>query len=449
MRSRWGILSAALGLIALVAVANAVRQRVFVHTPEPEDSIVFTEWYVLTDTLDSDLVVMAQSVSLEDESRVTGDAALMAREVSIEGTISGDLTVVGEHFTLDEDARLSGDVMLLVDQVELNGRIDGDVTIMGGNLVVGENAVVVGDFGACTDAVTDGREDARPIHDCVNTDELENLQSLQFAQRNAPLSLELGSDNPEAPNSFGLLISPPESDSTLRLEFNPPDEMEMPSLLLPILAGSIFGPESGIASASMILPLLAATTSVNVQDDSPADFALLGLLMSVLGSLMLTGLAALAVTFFPRQIDHIEGAIRSIPRNVSGVGIMLLVLAIGVTGAICLLIAVLPPVGLILLPVYLIAALLLLGMMIAGWITLGLVFGGWLLKRVAKATLPPLVTVCVGTFTLFTIVDLLALLPYGEVLALIAVVLIGSVGLGAALITRMGTRPLRHMRLAR
>jgi hypothetical protein len=160
-------------------------------------------------------------------------------------------------------------------------------------------------------------------------------------------------------------------------------------------------------------------------------------------SLVLTGVSALAVAAFPRQISYIEEAILTMPRRVGQAGLLAVLLVIGVTAGVVLLLGVVPPLGLITLPVFGLAALVLLGMTVSGWITVALIVGNWLLRRMSRG-LPPLITVAIGSIVLFAIWHMLALLPFGVLIVLAAMAVLGTVGLGAVVATRLGTRPVRR-----
>jgi hypothetical protein len=168
------------------------------------------------------------------------------------------------------------------------------------------------------------------------------------------------------------------------------------------------------------------------------------LLFSLMSSLLLTGLSALAVTIFPRQFSHIQEAITSIPRGLAGVGCMTGLLAVGIAAAIGLLLAVVPPLAVILVPLGFLFALLLLCLSVVGWITLALLLGNTLVLRFKGKPQPPLVAAALGSLVLFAVWHLLALLPFGWMIALLGIAAFGSMGLGGTVATRIGTRPLRR-----
>ena len=147
---------------------------------------------------------------------------------------------------------------------------------------------------------------------------------------------------------------------------------------------------------------------------------------------------------FPRQISHIEEAIRTRPRNLVSAGLATFLLLIGLSAALVLALALLPPLGLVLLPLYALLGLGLLVLTIAGLVTLSLVIGDWLVKRAARAPAPPLIAAAVGSLAMAIVLTVLALLPFGLIISLLSIAAVSSLGVGAALLTRMGTRPLRR-----
>jgi hypothetical protein len=162
-----------------------------------------------------------------------------------------------------------------------------------------------------------------------------------------------------------------------------------------------------------------------------------------MGSLAFSGLAILAVVVFPRQISHIEEAIQLHAPRLGGIGLLLFLFAIGVTFAVAVVVSIIPPLAIILVPLYLVAALIFLGMMLAGWITITLLCGQLLLRRF-NLKLPPLVMVVVGNIALAIVWHVLMLIPFLQPLAGLLVIALVAVGLGATAVTRLGTRPMHR-----
>jgi len=82
-----------------------------------------------------------------------------------------------------------------------------------------------------------------------------------------------------------------------------------------------------------------------------------------------------------------------------------------------------------------------LGILFAiGWITMALLTGDWLVRRFMRRTSPPMLTVIAGSLGLFLIWTVIGILPFGPLLGLVMVLVIGAAGLGAVIMTRLGTR---------
>ena len=72
---------------------------------------------------------------------------------------------------------------------------------------------------------------------------------------------------------------------------------------------------------------------------------------------------------------------RARPRSFVGVGIATYALMLGVFAAVLFLLAIFPPLGLLLVPLFLILGLILLILCISGLSTLAVMLGDWLLRR--------------------------------------------------------------------
>ncbi|MEO8396887.1 MAG: hypothetical protein ABI700_28085 [Chloroflexota bacterium] len=187
-------------------------------------------------------------------------------------------------------------------------------------------------------------------------------------------------------------------------------------------------------------PLMALRNGTQNDSHQIPVFALI--LLTAFGGVVLTGMSVLSVTFFPRQISHIEEAMRARPRSFVGVGIATYALEIGVFFALLFFLAILPPLGLLLVPVFLILSLILLLLSISGLITLVVILGDWLLRRVSQPPQPPLIAAVLGSLALSAGLAVIGLLPYGLAISFLLLGAFSSVGLGAALFTRIGTRPV-------
>jgi hypothetical protein len=365
MESRRKLILLALVVIGLLALGLFARQSV-ADVRLGADNVIVTDHYRLSRAVDEPLVVIADTVTITNDSQVAGNAALVGRSaVTVDGRINGDLTVLGNTLAINRNSRVSGDAALMGNVVTVAGDVDGQLTVMADRLVVEPGARLNGEIVACVSAI-DGRDylSESQIRRCSENEALATFAPLQALRDGV------------SPDQFAQGFSA-------------------------------------------------------------------GLPFTLLGSILLAGLAALAVTLFPQQIGHLQTAVRAVPRSLAGTGCLAFLLVIGGVAGLVLVLAIAPPLGLILLPLALLVGLALLGMIIAGWIALALVLGDWLMRRATGGALPPLVDAAVGSLALLVVWNLLAALPFGALAVLLAVTVLGAVGLGAAVTTRMGTRPLR------
>jgi cytoskeletal protein CcmA (bactofilin family) len=323
---------------------------------------------------------------------------------TLSGALSEDLVVFAETIDLPADSRVTGNVALLGDTVTVNGPISGDLTVLASQVHIGPDADISGNATLLAEtAQIDGhiagalhvRSDALEIHDSAQIEEMVYVCAESFDDTRLEPRSRICHDSD--------LWSSTQTLETLR-------------------------------DPNFVLPLLNITISG----------AALAIMATAVGSLALSGLSILAVVLFPRQISHIEEAVRTGSRSLGGTGIMLMVLAVGVTFAAGLAVVVVPMLGVVIVPLYLLAALLFFGMTLAGWITITLVVGDLILRRLNLAMLPPLVITAVGNVGLLLVWNLLALTDLTRLLGLLGLVALSSVGLGAACITRMGTKPVHR-----
>jgi hypothetical protein len=369
MHNRRKIVVLLLVIIGLVWLGNALGQRILERQAAENRSMIFTQDYTLSQQVSDPLVVIADTVELNGDSRVDGDAALIGRtHVTLAGQVGGDLAALGGDVRLETNGHIAGDAALMGTSISLNGTVDGDLTVIGDTLTINPGTNVLGTITACVTHVADERSGSSPLQPC------SEAESAKYA---ALKSLRDGRLSLDGINIFG----------------------------------------SGSTG---------------------------GTLVSLVVSLALTGLAVLAVTVFPRPFSYLTEAVQTMPRRMAGMGCLTALLAVGSSMVLVVILANVPVLGLLLLPIGALLGLLLLGMVIAGWIALALVIGGWLAKRAGSHLTPPLVAVAVGSAALFLLWHVLALLPLGGLVSFVLMVALGSAGLGAAFTTRLGTRPLRR-----
>ncbi len=333
---------------------------------------------------------------------VDGDQVVAQQSYTLTGTATDDLVVWAETVHLASGGSVQGDASLIGATINVDSAVDGDLTAMGSAVTIGPDATITGD-------------------------------ALLMGQ-----TVILGGkiDGDLTITASNVIIQP---DAQIRGEVyscanNIADHRSAPARVL----------ACADAPGSPALSAVAAfgRSGFGLVPGGALHLSASGLIGSLILSLLLCGLATLAVTIFPRQISHIEEAVRTKPGQLIVSALIVALLIVGIGSAFVVLLAALPPLGLLLLPVAGILALIFLGASLAGVITLTLVFGDWLLTRMGRGPYPypPLVTAAVGSVTLVLLLHLIALIPYGGLLGLIASGALLLFGAGASLSTRLGTR---------
>ncbi len=140
----------------------------------------------------------------------------------------------------------------------------------------------------------------------------------------------------------------------------------------------------------------------------------------------LTALGILIVLFWPEQTKLVSEVILTSPLPCLGVGVLSLITAFGLTTLLALTICFSP------LAILMGIAVLVAGLF--GWVAVGLLVGQKLVEALKLKELFPLVTVAIGVL----FISLLGVVPcLGKVFTFF----VGSLGLGAVILTRFGTLP--------
>lgn len=164
------------------------------------------------------------------------------------------------------------------------------------------------------------------------------------------------------------------------------------------------------------------------------------LLISTFSSLILAALSTLIVVMFPRQVSHIEEALRNTPLNQIITGTIAVLVGVGITFGLVLLLSSMASLGFIALLVYFLGGLCFLVMLLFGWATTTLLIGDLLLRRFTRVTFPPFIIAALGNLILIALWNLLGITLQTGIVALALACLIAIVGLGAVINTRLGTR---------
>lgn len=356
------------------------------------------------------LTVVGSALSHAVLSRplVDSDHIIFTDTYQLSAVADDALVVVADNVELSADSVIPDDAALVGrTQASLNGKIEGDLTLMGGDLTLGENANVAGDASFMGKQVT--------LNGQIDGDVVVISESLKID----PAAQIKG----EVTACVSNLTDGRNDTRKVETCSSGPDNAQF-TMLQSLRDGSII--------------------SSTIGGGSGGGFSGAGLLLSLLSTFSLTALSALAVALFPRHFSYLTEAVRAAPRSLAGVGCLTLLATGGVGAGVTLALAKLPVLGLLMLPVGLLIGVIVFAMVLTGWIALALLLGDYLVRRLVKHTLPPLITVVLGSAALFVLWYVLALLPFGAWFGLGVMALLGAVGLGATLSTVMGTRAMRR-----
>lgn len=345
-----------------------------------------------------------------DAPVLDGDNLIFRDSYHLDGETDEALLVVASSITLTERSRVDGSAALLGEEIRIAGEIDDELTAAGKRLIVEESAEIDGD------ALLMGSEVLLAgVFDGDVTVTTTNLTIEPGAHFDGSLTVcaEMTLDRRDPPGTILPCrdIEPPPAFEALR---------EL---------GGVGG--------------IGGLRDVPFEPRSPAHQLADAVISTLFLSLVLGGLGGLAVTFFPRQISNIEEAVRTMPRHLIVTGLMVGLAAVGLTTGFVVVLAVFPPLGVLLLPVIVLGGLVYLGMWLAGVTTIALIVGDWLLSR-SGSGVPPLAAVVVGSGVLAAGLHLVALIPFGFLFSFVGVTLVGVIAVGAAYQTRIGTRPLHR-----
>ncbi len=141
-------------------------------------------------------------------------------------------------------------------------------------------------------------------------------------------------------------------------------------------------------------------------------------------------LALLLVLFWPDQTAQVGATVTTSPAAAGGLGVLTLV-------AVPVLIA-LAAITICLIPVAFVGALLFAAALVFGWVALGLVVGQRLAVALKTFNMSPAVAAALGTGLLSLVISAIGRV---DCVGWVPQVVLASIGLGAVVLTRFGTRP--------
>jgi len=292
-------------------------------------------------------------------------------------SLDGGLAVIGGIATLEAGSTVNGDVAVIGGVLMANGAIQGDLAGIGATMSLGPQSVVNGDLGSI----------------------------------GAEVSRAEGSVVTGQVNSGVIFGGPIESGAIVIPGFSGIPRVEIPGL------------PDGQALGNLQNSLPMRPDFGGIFDRWPMQA------VWFLGrTLLLAGLAMVAMLFLERPISRIAQASVDSPSAAGGIGCL--------TAIIVPLILVFLLLTICLIPVSVLGWIVFYLARTAGWIALGLEVG----RRMGQSfrwNLQPPVAAGLGTLVLTLVVDGLGLIPcIGVVLR----VLVATLGLGAVVLTRFGSR---------
>lgn len=346
------------------------------------------------------LVVLASLASrLFLRAASSGDGAVvLTGDYRLDAAAPESIFVIADTAELTADSRVQSDAALVGRSlVTLAGQVDGDLTVMGSDVIMSPSARVTGEVAIIGTRVTLAGQLEGEVF--IIADTLNVLPQTVLGQTVTACATTITDERTASPSV---------------LQCSEEDRAALASLR----DGSFF------------------TEAVRT-----ARFSTGELVFSLLTTLVLAAFSGLIVSIFPRSFSYMTEAVYTLPRRMAGVGLLTFLLIPAVAALLVLTLALLPPLGLLLLLAVALLGLAFLILLAAGWMTMSLIVGEALLIRLNQRSSPPLMTIIVGSIILFGLSTLISFLPYGPLVTLGFGFLLGSVGLGAALVTRLGTRP--------
>jgi cytoskeletal protein CcmA (bactofilin family) len=328
---------------------------------------------------------------------VPASAAAYDRIIGEGDVVDEDINVFRNDLLIEAGGLVNGKVTVFNGDVRVDGSINGDLSVFDGDVVV--NGFVIGNlviFGGNLELAPDARVDG----DCFVGGEITD-------ESNAASCAQVGSRFLE--------------------------NMPIP-------------PVAPARPASPVDPALPELPSAEVprRAVSPVS-SFVANLSEAVGRSLLMGILALVVTaVFPRQLQQVGKTVRERPAASGAVGFLT---AVAVPSLLVILLVVLAItiIGFLLYPAVFLLALVPLAALMLGWIAVGERFGNWLMNAFKQTSRSLVTTAALGTSILTLGLGLLTLVPPfsigGGFGIWLAGMILASVGLGAAVLTKLGTQP--------
>jgi len=303
---------------------------------------------------------------------------VVAVAAPLSGQVGGQGIVrIGEDWTLAKGEHYEGDVMV----------VSGDATVEAGATLTGDLTVISGNVDVVGTVVGD-----------VNV-----VSGDVFVQEGGAVQGDVNVLSGQVRQEPGATITGSVNTNQFR----------MPNLPLPafkIDGGLTLTPPQPWTPRWMAITLLRLVLDV---------------VRALAISLAAAGAAALLVAVWPEQIRHVGRTVQRAPFPAFATG--------AVTALAVSLVALVLAITICLLPFSFFLVLMLFAAGLMGWVAVGMIVGQRLWQGLGYDPTPPVWPAAVGVF----VITLLAHVPC---LGTIFLLLVGSVGLGATLLSQFGTR---------
>jgi hypothetical protein len=167
---------------------------------------------------------------------------------------------------------------------------------------------------------------------------------------------------------------------------------------------------------------------------------------SIAGALLFGALAALGTVLVPQPLVRMSESVQQSPWRAGGIGFLTMLVAIGLTIIYSISLLLVLPV--ILLPFVIVGWMIVALFSLLGWVALAQPFGVFLVRRLGMDRQPRMVSAALGGIALALLLRVWSIFWFTAWIGILATIILGSVGLGAVLLTHVGTRPYPRPRLA-
>jgi hypothetical protein len=167
---------------------------------------------------------------------------------------------------------------------------------------------------------------------------------------------------------------------------------------------------------------------------------------SIAGALLFGALAALGTVLVPQPLVRMSESVQQSPWRAGGIGFLTMLVAIGLTIIYSISLLLVLPV--ILLPFVIVGWMIVALVSLLGWVALAQPFGVFLVRRLGMDRQPRMVSAALGGIALALLLRVWSIFWFTAWIGILATIILGSVGLGAVLLTHVGTRPYPRPRLA-